>query len=234
MRVVSPELETVHACNLCGSSELSLGFTRDGWQYCICAQCGLGRTDPRRTLQSLPQFYDEDYWQGSYTGRQYTSKEIRHFLRRYGRRVTYLRRFKRKGRLLEVGTGFGFFLESARRRGCDVHGPEFSSWAAKKAESRFGLPISNASVADFHPENGPYDLIVAWHVLEHLPDPMANLCRIRTWLKADGILAVEVPNFGSADAERMGDKWEGRTAPHHLWHCTPQSLQAMLENPDSG
>lgn len=229
MNVVSPELETVHACNLCGSSELSHKFTRDGWQFCICAQCGLGRTDPRPTMQSLSQFYGEDYWQRGYSGGQYTPEEVRHFLRRYGRRVKYLRRFKRKGRLLEIGTGFGFFLESARRRGYDVQGLEFSSWAAKQARLRFGLPVTDTSVADFHPENGPYDLIVAWHVLEHLPDPMTTLCRIRKWLKGDGILAVEVPNFGSVDAERMGDKWEGWTAPHHLWHFTPQSLQAMLE-----
>jgi 2-polyprenyl-3-methyl-5-hydroxy-6-metoxy-1,4-benzoquinol methylase len=229
MNEASAELESVPACNLCGSQELSRKFTRDGWQFCICARCGLGRTDPRPTSQSLSRFYGEDYWHRSSDGRRYTSDDIRYFLRRYGRRVAYLKRFKRKGKLLEIGTGAGFFLESARRRGYDVQGIEFSSYAARQAESMFGLPVTHTNISDFHPEKGLYDLIVAWHVLEHLPDPMTALRRIRTWIKDDGILAVEVPNFGSVDALKMGDQWEGWTAPHHLWHFTPQSLRAMLE-----
>lgn len=229
MSVAAHDLESVGVCNLCGSTECRRSFSRNGWQIRICAQCGLGRTDPRPTPQSLGKCYGEDYWRRGFKGEQYTPKEIKHLLYRYGRRARYLKRYKRGGHLLEIGTGFGFFLESARRRGFEVQGIEYSAWVAEKARSMFNLPIRNTSVADFDPGNFKYDLIVAWHVLEHLPNPLETMQRIRAWLKDDGILTVEVPNCGSVDAARLGDKWEGWTAPHHLWHFTPKTLQQMLE-----
>ena len=229
MNVAGSDLESVPICNLCGSSECSRSFSRDGWQIRICAKCGLGRTDPRPAAQSLQECYGADYWRMGIQGEQYTPKEVRHLLRRYGRRAGYLKRFKRRGRLLEIGTGFGFFLESARRRGYEVQGLEYSSWVAEKARSMFDLPIENVGVADFNPGPVKYDLVVAWHVLEHLTNPLETMQRIRGWLKDDGIFAVEVPNCGSVDADRLGDAWEGWTAPHHLWHFTHQALQRMLE-----
>ncbi len=229
MNVARPDLESVPICNLCGSSECSRSFSRAGWQIRICAKCSLGRTDPRPAVQSLQECYGADYWRRGFQGEQYTPKEVRHLLRRYGRRAGYLKRFKRRGRLLEIGTGFGFFLESARRRGYEVQGLEYSSWVAERARSMFDLPIENAGVADFNPGPVKYDLVVAWHVLEHLTNPLETMQRIRNWLKNDGIFAVEVPNCGCVDADRMGDAWEGWTAPHHLWHFTPKALQRMLE-----
>jgi 2-polyprenyl-3-methyl-5-hydroxy-6-metoxy-1,4-benzoquinol methylase len=229
MSVARTDLVSVPICNLCGSSECSRSFSRDEWQIRICAKCGLGRTDPRPAAQSLQECYGADYWQSGFQGEQYTPKEVRHLLRRYGRRAGYLKRFKRRGSLLEIGTGFGFFLESARRRGYEVRGLEYSSWVAEKARSMFGLPIENAGVADFNPGPVKYDLVVAWHVLEHLTNPLEAMQSIRDWLRDDGIFAVEVPNCGSVDADRLGDAWEGWTAPHHLWHFTPQALQRMLE-----
>jgi hypothetical protein len=46
--------------------------------------------------------------------------------------------------------------------------------------------------AVFPPES--FDIVTIWHVLEHTEDPGAVLTLLRSWVRADGIVVVEVPN----------------------------------------
>lgn len=223
--------EAVPNCNLCGSTESSRTIATKGWQIRICAQCGLGRTDPRPASVSLPEYYGEDYWRigTEGEGERYTPREVKHLLYRYGRRVQHLKRYKSRGRLLEIGTGFGFFLEAAQRKGFEVQGVEYSPWVAEQARKMFQLPVQVGSVDEFDPAGQKYDVIVMWHVLEHLTDPMETVRRIRSWLNDGGIFAVEVPNCASVDAMKLGGQWDGWWPPYHLWHFTAHSLSQMLE-----
>lgn len=43
-----------------------------------------------------------------------------------------------------------------------------------------------------------FDLITAFHVVEHLPDPISLIRKLATKLKPDGCLVVEVPNSEDA------------------------------------
>ena len=54
------------------------------------------------------------------------------------------------------------------------------------------------------------EVITLWHVLEHLREPVAHLHRLARVLSDGGVLAVEVPNAGSAVAERLGASWPSR------------------------
>lgn len=55
-----------------------------------------------------------------------------------------------------------------------------------------GDPI-DASFAD-----GSFDVVTSFHVVEHLPRPLAALARMIRWLAQDGLLIVEVRNAGGA------------------------------------
>jgi SAM-dependent methyltransferase len=76
---------------------------------------------------------------------------------------------------------------------------------------------------------GPFDLVVAWMVLEHLHDPILALRRIREWTAPAGWLVASVPNAGSWELRAFSDAWYALHLPNHLWFPTVSTLSKVLE-----
>jgi hypothetical protein len=71
-------------------------------------------------------------------------------------------------------------------------------------------------------------VVTAFHVLEHVPDPVGMTRRMLEWLAPGGLLVVEVPNAGGLGARLFGRAWSGLELPRHLSHFTPESLGAVV------
>jgi SAM-dependent methyltransferase len=132
------------------------------------------------------------------------------------------------GRYLDVGCGSGGSLGAAKALGWQVSGIEIDAAAADKAR-RFTDSIHVGDVLGAPFAAGAFDVVSAFHVLEHVPDPVAVLRRMRQWLAADGLLIVEVPNAGGVGARLFGRAWSGLELPRHLSHFTPESLTRAVE-----
>lgn len=100
-------------------------------------------------------------------------------------------------RLLEIGSGSFAFLKSIAPAVGSVLGIEpddrTRAWFAEVSDLR-SLPNIDALTAD----DGPFDLIVMFHVLEHLPNPVEYLTHLRSLLSPEGRIMVEVPNADDA------------------------------------
>ena len=133
-----------------------------------------------------------------------------------------------EGRYLDVGCGSGAALGVARALGWQVAGIEPDADAASKAR-RFaeGIHVGDVLSAPF--EAGRFDLVTAFHVLEHVPDPVAMIRRMIEWLAPGGLLVVEVPNAGGLAAQLFGSAWSGLELPRHPSHFTPASLTRAVE-----
>jgi SAM-dependent methyltransferase len=94
-------------------------------------------------------------------------------------------------RLLDVGSATGDFLMAARRERLDGCGIELSSFAVARAAER-GLAVRCGTIEDV--DDGPYDVLHASHVLEHVPDAPAFVRRVFDLLRAGGLALIEVPN----------------------------------------
>ena len=132
------------------------------------------------------------------------------------------------GRYLDVGCGSGGSLGVARALGWRVAGIEMDDAAATLAR-RFTdeLHVGDILTAPFVP--GRFDVVTAFHVLEHVPDPIAVARRMLEWLAPGGLLIVEVPNAGGWGARLFGGAWAGLELPRHLSHFTPATLEAVIE-----
>ena len=99
--------------------------------------------------------------------------------------------------MLEVGCGFGFGLDVARRvLGWEVEGFDSSPFAAAGRDA-LALPIT---LDYFRPEAvspASYDVVLLSEVLEHLDNPRSFLCRIRGVLRPGGMLTLTTPNVGA-------------------------------------
>jgi len=170
------------------------------------------------------QYYTESYFSGQQGDGYADYRGAEPVLRReFAGSVQFIRRFVSQGRLLELGCAYGFFLKEAQGY-FDVAGIELSQDAASFARGS-GLNVLSG-VAD---ENnirkiGPFDVIVLFDVIEHLPDPRTTLALCSRQLRPGGIMVITTGDFASFFATLMGSKWRLMTPPQHLWFFTKNSL----------
>lgn len=132
-------------------------------------------------------------------------------------------------RLLDVGCATGDFLAVVRQHGVLGHGVELSPYAALRARAR-DLPVVCGRIDDA--TGGPFDLLHASHVLEHVPDPLAFAERAFALLAPGGLALIEVPNeFDDAltSLRRAVGRDDGRRpGSPHLHFFSAGSLRRLL------
>lgn len=145
------------------------------------------------------------------------------------RRVETLYGFLSQGKLLDVGCGRGYFLKLAGERGYDATGIDLSEAAVRYARQKLGVNASRMDAHELARTGSRYDLITAWHVLEHFEDPVQMLGTLRELLNKGGLLFLEVPNLQSLKFILARDKWQGGNHPrYHRTFFTASTLRAML------
>jgi len=97
--------------------------------------------------------------------------------------------------ILDVGCSAGHFLHSLKGKVKKRVGLELSrdevSFIRKNLDFRvYDKPIEHADIAE-----GPFDIVTALQVLEHVEDPVGFLKNIRKHLKKNGTLYLELPNI---------------------------------------
>ena len=131
------------------------------------------------------------------------------------------------GRLLDIGSYTGTFLQIARDHGFEVLGVEPSVWAARYANESLGVPTVQGTVKDIPPDAGRFDIVCSWDVLEHLPDPMAELRRINALTELHGVFAFSTLNFDSWPPRVLGERWPWMM-DMHLYYFNEKIVEDML------
>lgn len=95
-------------------------------------------------------------------------------------------------RVLEIGCGTGYLLSLLKARGAEVLGIEPGA-QGRDGGRRHGVPVVNGFFP--HPEvAGKFDLVIAYAVLEHIPDPVAFMRTIGDSLSENGVAYIAVPD----------------------------------------
>lgn len=199
-----------------------------------CRTCGLMRTTPRPTPETIGFYYPDDY--GPYLGTQIRqagpTSSLKKLLISLLKRVVNFNTQRlpslAPGRMLEVGCASGSFLHQMASQGWQVQGIEFSEKAAQAAAQR-GYRVHAGPLETAPPPDEPFDLIVGWMVLEHLHDPIGGLKKLREWAKPGAWLVLSVPNSASLEFRLFKEKLYALHLPNHLYHFTPETLGRVLQ-----
>jgi SAM-dependent methyltransferase len=130
-------------------------------------------------------------------------------------------------RVLDVGCGRAMLLTAFASAGAECHGLERAEFPGDPGMA--GIQLHRETLCEIGFPDSHFDIVVIWHVLEHLRDPLATLRECKRILKPGGVLALAVPNLGSWQAHWFGAYWFHLDLPRHLYHFTLQSLSACIE-----
>ncbi|MBI3485823.1 class I SAM-dependent methyltransferase [Candidatus Daviesbacteria bacterium] len=179
-----------------------------------CKKCGFGYTT--NLSAHLGQYHrDEVYIQ-----------EEKLFENIFQKRVNKVMNFKKKGEVLDVGSSTGLMLKLFKDKGFNVLGVEISNKAAALSKNR-GIDVITIPFEEIQFKK-KFDVILFNHTLEHLKDPFLAINKASRLLNKDGLLYIDLPNFGSLSASLKRKNWPYLLLEEHLWHFSLQSLEILL------
>lgn len=219
-RQLNPSLRS---CPLCRQSNARLVASRDrnglGLRTVECAHCGLIFTNPFLNEEDLNRFYGEMYRDGTkgqgdpsqfLSYRPWMADRARYFLDRFGQHIGQEH--------LDFGCGEGSFVASLHEQRPEVKihlvepDPNYRAFAASLCAGR-----EWDSLAAIDDQDVMVDSISMIHVLEHVIDPVAVLTELRSILKLDGRLLIDVPDVA---------RYSG-LSDLHISHCTHFGVETL-------
>lgn len=221
-------------CISCGSAHAAPFLEAAPYSIMQCAGCTLRflwpqpGSDEQTTLYSEQYFHSAEGLDQGYA--EYVSQADNH-------RATFRDRLRLlpapsgEARLLDVGAAAGFFVEQATAAGWRAEGIELSRWATEYAANVVGVPVREGTLRDAAFADRSFDAVTMWEVIEHLPDPRAELAEVRRILRPGGMLHFSTPDAGSMVAKLSGRRWLGwRKIPEHLFYFDLASLRRLLSD----
>jgi len=235
---VSRALEVVHlACPVCGKAGAEL-FYQDprvdtaqtyNRHYLRCVQCGLIYVSPRRADDEYYRSNPNSYTQSVDTYTSLVSIPGLIFLLDLLEVGWRSRSNRDRGRLLEVGSAAGYFLDAARARGWSVKGVEPSSALASWSSRYLQLDVDHCAIEDAVLAESAFDAVAAIEVVEHVRDPAQFASRANALLKPGGLLFLTTPNLQSKDWEVIDGLSSVLEPRDHLTLFTVDSVRRLLD-----
>jgi 2-polyprenyl-3-methyl-5-hydroxy-6-metoxy-1,4-benzoquinol methylase len=222
-------------CNLCGHTDAVFCFHGEDrlhgfagtFTYVRCAHCGLTYMNPQICLEDLPLFYPKDY--GPHLAK--SSEQAKPIIKkkRLPLPENILGQLTHSSQVLDIGCGNGKFLYSLQQATqCQVYGLDISANAAAVAQDTYGLRIDQGTLFDAPYAEEQFDLIVAWHYIEHVVDPMSIFQKVVALLKPGAWFCLMTPNIASFTARLFRDKWFSLDCPRHLFLFSPPTIRRYL------
>ena len=198
-----------------------------------CPNCGLLRALPIPEIESIKALYTERPPQDLFEEAEVFSSPLLTKLKD-SLIISPLIKWVRselsradKPKLLDIGCATGWITAVARRFGFEAIGLEANPYLADVAREKYGLEVKEGFLEDLEISQ-VFDAVCMFHVLEHLTNPLGVLRKIRSILKANGVLLAVVPNGGSLGVS-IFKRYYNWSLPHHVSFFTPRSIQIAYE-----
>jgi 2-polyprenyl-3-methyl-5-hydroxy-6-metoxy-1,4-benzoquinol methylase len=181
--------------------------------------------------ESNPPIYEEEYFEGDklraggygdYTAQagwrlEKSARQVREMRERTG---------LQSGRVLDIGSGYGFFRVALGETGYDHDGLEVSEFARAVASASYGLMTHGGTLEEHWREwESRYDAVTLFDLIEHLDDPVAFLGQVAHVLRPGGVVGVKTPNIDCPEAEVFGAHYHSLKR-EHLAYFSVASLTA--------
>jgi len=201
------------------------------WQgnfYKKCIGCGLVIQDP-----SIETHYEDNYWAGSVDpdGKARNMLRERDFKIKnwYGGIADFINSLP-ASKILDIGCGPGFLLSALEARH-EKYGLEISNVCIEYVKANFpDIAVINSNLGQETFKESYFDVVVSYHVLEHMLYPMDLMRNIGRVLKVGGTLIVGTPNIECFSARRFKGNFRMLGKGHRTLFSERNLLRVMNEN----
>jgi 2-polyprenyl-3-methyl-5-hydroxy-6-metoxy-1,4-benzoquinol methylase len=220
-------------CTICNNKKFLVisKKVRDSKKHKIikCKKCDHIQLFPTPTEFEEKEFYDENlqdknikFFGGIKENRIKSIEDTK-------RRVDFVKLLiPKNGKILEIGSGHGFFIESMEKLNYNITGIEISKNKRKLSKRITKSKILNVNLINELPNIKNLDAIVLFHVLEHLSNPSDFLKKISIMLKSNGKIILEVPNSDDNQLNSNFAYKEFYWQRGHLHYFNPRSLKTVI------
>ncbi len=160
-----------------------------------CRRCFFKHVDPIPAQQEITKFYTKNFYKKSKPNYfKYSKEDIEWWMATYKNYYQLFQKYTNGRKILDIGSGPGYFLKCGQELGWNTLGFEPSDLAyeySKKLGARVLHDFFSFSKAQ---ALGKFDVICLNLVLEHITNPAKLLKDIKTLLKKDGLLFILSPN----------------------------------------
>lgn len=227
-------------CPFCLHKDIQYHFTAtdysvsgESFEVWRCMQCAGEYTQRAPAASDIGKYYASDNYISHSDTRKGMMSQIYHrvrarMLQSKSRLLEQWQGASQK-RLLDIGCGTGYFLNTLQQKGWQVQGVEVSEGARHFARERFGLQVADTLSAVQGSGAQHFDAITLWHVLEHVHDLDAYWQQFGQLLAPQGTLIIAVPNHQSYDARHYWVHWAAWDVPRHLYHFSPKSMEILAK-----
>lgn len=130
--------------------------------------------------------------------------------------------------VLEVGPGTGTFAKLILHKGHSATIVEHSEVLAGRLRGVADLQVHHGEFESINLNSNLYDAFCSFHVIEHVPNPLAHLSSAFQCVRPGGYAFLATPNAASWE-----HRFPGRLSPNfdaaHLWVFSAESLTAVCE-----
>ena len=235
-RIDRSAVETV-PCVACRSGKAEYSFDKQGFHYIRCAGCGTLYLSPRLTRQELERFFVESKGLAFWGDTIYPStieprrRIIRERTQLINRMLTGQGMTLPVQRMLEIGPGFGLFLECARQFGIAEH----IACAEPAAECVARIRRDGLADAVHHmtlehlSQAETFDLIVANGVMEQVTDLKVLFEQILRHLTPNGRLVVCSASGDGLDSQVLRDLAPNVEPPQNQNFVSRRGWEALAQ-----
>lgn len=213
-------------CCICQKDQALLFLKVGGFNLVKCQSCNLIYVNPRYSTARLKKLYSREY----FTGIGEKQFQEKYKIQVFKPIVDELIKISglNNGKLLDVGTAAGWFLEVARKQGFSVQGIEPAAVASNFARKKNNLPVKTGTLLTVKLPKNSFDVLTMIGVIEHLSDPRKNLRKAYQLLKQNGWIMLSVPNIASLSFKIFKKGFVFIDPKVHLWYFSPQTITELL------
>jgi len=208
-------------CRVCGSGTLRTAYRRGPYAIAFCSNCFHGVPVPMPTEEELRAFYSNSHHSHALDDSVNTQERLGV--------IATLKKIAGTGRnLLDVGCGFGHYLDVAKKSGFDASGYDIDLGRAAACEAK-GYRVWSGETLDSVPPAPKWDVVLLNHVIEHLRTPDEVLAKIRARMHKNSVLYVACPDFRCFRARVQGTHYQYVCPPEHIQYFSRNSLFLTLK-----
>lgn len=210
-------------CIICGKRDFRLIKTIGAYKIYECKTCELAYTDSSK----VPLKERKEQTNIQYSLNEY-KKGLKKHTKKFIKILRIIKKFKRTGKLLDVGGGYGLFSKLAKENSkfhVEIIEPNLETYFINKnnvKSHRIKLEnfIQNTKLR--------YDVIVLLDVLEHFDNPDKIIEGVKKLLKDNGLIVVSLPNYKSIMAY-LSKSWAWWMVEDHKYHFSPNSISMLMK-----